>query len=284
MKVLLLGGHGLLGTAFRDTAPSDVSVAAPTRREVDVTDARAVSGALDTAAPTWVIDCAAFTGVDAAESAEDAAAAVNAAAVGRLGALAAARGARVLLPSTDYVFDGALARPYREDDTPRPLSAYGRTKLAGEDALRTGGARHLVVRSGWLYGRGGKNFPATMWRRARAHAAAAVVDDQVGAPTSANDLARWCWTLLARGADGVYHAANAGTTTWCEVARTVYAAAGWPEGVTATTSAAHAAPAPRPRYSVLDCAKFDALVPDTRRSWREALAEYLGTLAAERAA
>ena len=120
MKVLLIGGHGLLGTAFRDAAPADVTVVAPTRRELDLTDDDAVARALDGAEPTWVVNCAAYTAVDGAEQEPDAAARVNAVAVGALGRLAAVRGVQVLQPSTDYVFDGESGRPYREDDLPQP--------------------------------------------------------------------------------------------------------------------------------------------------------------------
>ncbi|MEX2182757.1 MAG: dTDP-4-dehydrorhamnose reductase [Gemmatimonadaceae bacterium] len=284
MKVLAIGAHGLLGTAFRDTAPTDVTLIAPPHRELDLTDADAVARALDQAEPAWVVNCAAFTAVDAAEQDPEAAARLNADAVGALGRLAAARGVRVLLPGTDYLFAGESTRPYREDDLPQPRSVYARTKWEGEQLLQASGARALIVRSGWLFGRGGRNFPATMWARARAHTPSAVVDDQRGAPTAALDLAEWCWRLIGRGDDGVVHATNAGSATWFEVAQAAYAAAAWPEGVTVTTTAAFGARANRPRYSVLDCSRFDERCPGGRRDWREALAQYLGTLGAERAA
>ena len=284
MKVLLIGGHGLLGTAFRSAVPSTVALVAPTRTELDLTDDIAVAKALDETRPAWVINCAAYTAVDAAEESEGAAARLNSEAVGALGAAAAERGLRVLQPSTDYVFDGASTRPYREDDAPRPLSTYARTKWDGEQRLRQSGARALIVRSSWLFGRGGKNFPSSMWTHAQARKAVAVVSDQTGAPTSAADLAGWCWELIARDEQGLVHATNSGSATWFEVARAVYAAAGWPEGVTATTTAAYAANALRPRYSVLDCSRLDERIGTRRRDWRAALDEFLGALRAERAA
>lgn len=284
MKVLLIGGHGLLGTAFRSAVPSAVTLVAPTRAELDVTDADAVARALDQTEPAWVINCAAYTAVDAAELAPAEASRLNAEAVGALGTLVAARNLRVLQPSTDFVFDGTGTRPYREDDTPRPLSSYARTKWEGEQRLQQSGARALIVRTSWLFGRGGKSFPSTMWARARARTASAVVSDQTGAPTSATDLAGWCWELIARDDHGLVHATNAGSATWFDVARAVYAAAGWPDGVTATTTAAYAAKAPRPRNSVLDCSRLDERIGARRRDWRLALDEFLGTLGAERAA
>lgn len=284
MKVLLFGGRGLLGTAFHQSIPSGTTIVAPPRAEVDVTDETAVARAIERLTPDWVIDCAAFTAVDDAEGQEAEAARVNSVAVGALGRLAAAHKARVLLPSTDYVFDGTSSRPYHEDDEPRPLSVYARTKRDGELALLGSGARALIVRTGWLYGRGGKNFPATMWQRAHSRTPSAVVSDQTGTPTSALDLARWSWQLIGLGAKGIVHATNAGHATWLDVARDVYAAAGWPEGVTATTTAAFGARAPRPAFSVLDCSRLDARISRARRSWRDALAEYLRHLATERAA
>jgi dTDP-4-dehydrorhamnose reductase len=284
VKVLLFGGRGLLGTAFHQTIPSGTTIVAPPRAEVDVRDEAAVVGTIERLRPDWIIDCAALTAVDDAEEREAEAAAVNSVAVAQLGRLAAAHGTRVLLPSTDYVFDGASSRPYREDDETRPLSVYARSKRDGEVALQASGARALIIRSGWLYGRGGKNFPATLWQRALSRTPATVVSDQVGTPTSTLDLARWSWQLVALGVEGIVHATATGHASWFDVAREVYAAAGWADGVTPTTTAAFAARASRPAYSVLDCARFDSLVPGARRPWRAGLSEYLRHLAAERAA
>jgi dTDP-4-dehydrorhamnose reductase len=284
VKVLLIGGHGLLGTAFRDGAPEAARVNAPTRADLDLTDDAALSRTIQESAPDWIVNCAAYTAVDSAEANAAEADRVNGAAVGVLGRLAVATGARVLLPSTDYVFDGTSTRPYREDDAARPLSVYARSKRAGELALQASGAQALIVRSGWLFGRGGKNFPATMFGRARARTSSAVVNDQTGAPTSAADLAAWCWSLMAKDAVGTLHATNAGAATWFDVAREVYGAAGWPDGVHPTTTAEYGAGAPRPAYSVLDCARLDALALGVRRPWQDALAAYLRTLANERAA
>lgn len=281
MKVLLLGGAGLLGSALRAAAPADVVLDAPPRVMLDATHADALERALSSARPDWVVTCAAFTAVDDAEHRADDAHRVNADAVGMLARLAAAHGTRVLLPSSDYVFDGARRTPWRETDEPAPRSVYARTKRAGELALQASGARSLIVRTGWLYGPRGRSFPATMWARARTCTPSRVVNDQRGTPTFADDLAAWCWALMARDVDGVIHAASAGETTWFEVAQRVYARAGWPEGVTPVSTAAFGAAAPRPAYSVLDCSRLDTLLPGARRSWEQALDAYLETLQTE---
>jgi len=284
MKVLLLGGSGVLGSAIRDAAPSSVAITAPPHGMVDATDARALERALDASSPDWVVTCAAYTAVDAAESHEAEATRLNAEAPGMLGRLAESRGVRVLLPSSDYVFDGPRDRPWREDDVPAPRSVYARSKLAGERAVLASGALSLIVRTGWLYGRTGRSFPATMWTRAKQRSPSRVVGDQAGAPTYAADLAAWCWALMARDAVGIWHASNAGETTWADVAMRVYARAGFPEGVCWVSSGDYAAAAPRPAYSVLDCSRFDSVLPGARRRWEEALDAYLDTLVSKESA
>lgn len=278
MKVLLLGGAGLLGSALRATVPPGVQVDAPPRAMLDATDVDALDRALDASRPAWVISCAAYTAVDRAEAQPEDAALLNAHAPAILGRLAAARGVRVVLPSTDYVFDGGGARPWREDDATGPRSVYGRTKRDGEEALLASGAAALVVRTSWLFGGRARSFPRTMWERAVSGQPAKVVDDQRGSPTYASDLARWCWSLLPLAPIGILHAANAGATTWADVAERVYAAAGFAGGVTRVPSTAFPTPAPRPAYSVLDCSRLDALLPGARRRWEPALDEFLSIL------
>lgn len=281
-KVLLLGGAGLLGTALRASVPAQVELTAPPRAMLDAADADAVSRALDAYAPEWVITCAAFTNVDRAEAEPEAAQAINVTAVGMLARLAAARGIRVLLPSTDYVFDGLARRAMREDDATAPLSVYARTKRDGEVALLESGAHGLVMRVSWLYGEGRLTFPGMMWARALAGTPSRVVDDQWGTPTHTADLAGWIWGLLARDARGVFHATGRGETTWAEVARRVYARAGFPEGVTGARSAEYGAAATRPLYTVLDCTKLEHTLGITRRHWEEAMDEFLDRREAER--
>lgn len=283
-KVLLLGGAGLLGTAVRYSVPTHVVLTAPPRAVLDASDPDAVARALDAYAPDWVITCAAFTHVDRAESAPEAAEAINVTAVAALGRLAAARGVRVVLPSTDYVFDGLARRAMREDDATAPLSVYARTKRDGEVALLESGAHGLIMRVSWLYGEGRPTFPDLMWTRALAGTPSRVVDDQYGTPTNTADLAGWMWGLMARDAQGLFHATGRGETTWAEVARRVYARAGFPDGITGVRSADYGAPAPRPLYTVLDCTKLDATLGITRRHWEEAMDDFLTRLAAQRTA
>lgn len=282
MKVLLLGGAGLLGTALRASVPASVSLTAPTRAMLDASDPEALDRALDAYTPDWVVSCAAFTNVDRAETEPEAARAINVTAVEALGRLAAARGVRVLVPSTDYVFDGMARRAMREEDATNPLSVYARTKRDGELALLGSGAHALVMRVSWLYGEGRLTFPGMMWNRAVAGAPSRVVDDQYGTPTHTADLAAWMWGLMARDAEGIFHATGRGETTWAEVARRIYARSGFPDGVTGVRSADYGAPATRPLYTVLDCTKLERTLDITRRPWEEAMDEFLARREAER--
>lgn len=284
MRVLLLGGSGLLGSALRAEAPSTWQIDAPPRALLDVTDTDALERALDAGRPDWVVTCAAYTAVDRAESEPEAAQRLNAEAPALLARLCSARGVRVLMPSTDYVFSGQSARPWREDDPVGPRSVYGRTKLEGERAVLASGAPAVVLRTSWLFGGQARSFPRTMWERARAGQDSRVVHDQVGSPTFARDLARWIWAILPLAPTGVFHAANAGRASWSEIAERVYAAAGRPRGITRVASSEYPTPAPRPAYSVLACARLDALLPLPRRPWEQALDEFLSDLRAEGAA
>lgn len=251
---------------------------------LDVADAPALERTLDAAEPAWVLTCAAYTAVDRAESEPEAALRLNAEAPAMLARLCAARGIRVLMPSTDYVFSGQGSRPWRDDDLPDPRSVYGRTKLAGESALLESGAQAVVLRTSWLFGGRARSFPRTMWERALAGQDSRVVHDQVGSPTYAADLARWIWDILPLKPTGVVHAANAGVASWAEIAERVYAAVGRAGRVTRVASAEYPTPAPRPSYSVLDCARLDALLPSPRRPWDQALDAFITDLRSEGAA
>ncbi len=285
MRVLLFGGSGMLGSALRATAPAGVQIEAPTRAEVDVSDVDAVELAVRSSPAEFIINAAGYTAVDAAEGHERDARRLNADLPAVLGREAAAKSVPLLHFSSDYVFSGHATRPWREDDACAPATAYGRTKREGDVRLLESGADSLIVRTAWLYGEAGRSFPRTMWERATRGETSRVVHDQRGAPTSADELARWCWTLVSRGVRGVVHAANAGATTWAEVAERVYARAGFAAGVTPVSSAEFAAPAPRPRYSVLDCRQLDTALAAAkaapRREWTAALDEFLSRLAAE---
>jgi dTDP-4-dehydrorhamnose reductase len=261
MRVLLIGADGMLGRAMQAAAPAGVALRPSTVADLDITDAAgvdaAMAGDLD-----WVINCAAWTRVDDAEEHEAEATRINGEAVGIIARAAARHGARVLHISTDYVFDGQLGRPYREDDVPNPQGAYGRSKLAGEkELMRVDGGRWMVVRTQWLYG-GGPSFVRTMWSRAKAGQASRVVADQFGAPTHVSELAQVIWRLAGERAEGIWHAAAGGYTNWFEVARLVYAAVGAdPTLVTSCTTAEFGARAPRPADGRLDTSKLGGMRP-----------------------
>lgn len=273
MRLLVTGGRGQLGTdvALRARA-AGWEVSAPGSSELDVTDASALDGAL--AGIDVAINCAAYTAVDAAESAPDAAAAINDLGAGLVAAACAAHDARLIHVSTDYVFDGAAAAPYEPDDPTGPRSVYGRTKLAGERAVLGALPDAHVVRTAWVYGPHGKNFVATMARLEGERESVNVVDDQRGSPTCTGDLAVGLLELAARSdvAGGVLHATAAGETTWCGLARAVFVELGAdPERVRPTTTAEFPLPAPRPAYSVLSGAAWAAAGLIPLPDWRTAL-------------
>ncbi len=269
----MTGAGGQLGAELLRVLGS--SADGLSRADLDVTDAGAVSSAVRDY--DVVVNAAAWTDVDGAEADEPAAFAVNAGAVAHLAAACARSGSTLIHVSTDYVFAGDGSRPYREDDPTGPRSAYGRSKVAGEEAVLTvlsSGATAYVVRTAWVYGETGGNFVKTMVRLERERDTLDVVDDQRGSPTWARDLATGLVALGDSGAEpGLYHCTNAGKTTWCDLARAVFAELGAdPDRVRPTTTERFPRPAPRPAYSVLSTRKWAAAGLPPLRDWREALA------------
>jgi dTDP-4-dehydrorhamnose reductase len=275
-RVLVTGGSGMLASDLAPTlAAAGYEMYPRPRADLDVTDAADVARAFRDVRPQVVVNCAAFTRVDACES-DPRARAVNAEAVDILAAECALRGARLVQISTDFVFDGKKAEPYVETDETAPLSAYGRDKRAGEEAaLRLPGS--LVVRASWLFGRGGWNFIEAILKQAeQGKREITVVDDQQGRPTSTTDLSEAIRALLLSGATGLFHFANRGAVTWFEYAVEILNVAGRSDVLVApTTSAALARPAVRPAYSVLDTSKYESRVGQPIRHFREPLVEYL---------
>lgn len=255
------------------------SVATIDRDEVDVTDAAATVRAM--VRPDVVVNCAAYTAVDAAEKDEANAFAVNALGAANVARAAYASGARLVHISTDYVFSGAATTPYSEDEPPAPQSAYGRTKLAGEWAVRAEHPDHLLVRTAWLYGAHGGCFPRTVARAAKDQGKLDVVSDQIGQPTWTRDLAGLIVRLVdARAASGIYHGTSSGSSSWCDFAQAVVSSAGMdPRIVHPTMSDAAARPARRPAYSVLGHAALAAAgipaIGDWRVRWEAAAHEVL---------
>lgn len=226
-----------------------------------------------------VIHTAAFTAVDLAEEREADATRANETACATLADACSRAGIPLVLVSTDFVFDGRARRAYREDDATNPLSAYGRTKLAGERAARArhpGGTR--IVRTQWLYGPRGKHFPGTILNLARERSELKVVNDQVGSPTSTLELAPALWDVLQRGEAGIYHAACEGQASWFDFAAATLAMAGVSNvRVLPCTTAEFPRPAVRPAYSVLDCSRLAALRGRRLSSWQAALRTFLST-------
>lgn len=271
MNVFLTGVSGQLGRAL---VPRLVGhdVTAPSEFQADVTSASVVD-VIARAEPDVVIHAAAYTDVDGAEAHPDLAFAVNARGSRHVAEGAARAGARLIAVSTDYVYDGAKPTPYREDDATAPLGVYGRSKLEGEREMLTVLEGTLILRTAWLYGRG-KNFVETILRLAAERDELRVVDDQVGSPTSASDLASVIVSLLAIPCAGVYHAVNSGTCSWYVFAREILALSGLDRRVVPIRSSELVRPAKRPANSVLHCGKLASL-GITLRPWQDALRAYL---------
>jgi dTDP-4-dehydrorhamnose reductase len=270
-RALILGAAGMLGHDLVATAPHSVALFPFPKTELDITDAGALAAIVAEARSDLVINAAAYTAVDRAESEPEVAFRVNGAAVGELGRIARQAGARVIHFSTDYVFDGTSAEPYTEESPPNPINVYGASKLAGETALRASGAQCLIVRAQWLFSARGRSFPRTMWERATARSPSRVVSDQVGRPTYSVDLARAAWRLSARELAGVINVANAGVATWYDVAKRVYAACGADQLVQPCSTAQFPMPAKRPARSVLSTARSEQALGGPLPRWEDSL-------------
>ena len=273
MRLLVTGAAGMLGTDVVAAAAARHDVVAFTRAELDITDAEAVRAAVGDTRPDAVINCAAYTNVDAAEGDEDAATRINGDGAGHLAAAAADVGAHIVHVSTDYVFGGDATSPYPEDAPTGPIGAYGRSKLAGEIAVAAAApSSHSIVRTAWVFGPHGKNFVDTMLRLGADRDELTVVDDQLGCPTYTGHLAQALITIAEQRPNGLLHVAGGGQCTWRELAIATFAAAGMDVTVHPTTTAAFGAPAPRPAYSVLGSTRSDAPVLP---SWQEGLQAHL---------
>jgi dTDP-4-dehydrorhamnose reductase len=272
MRLLVTGAAGMLGTDVVAAAAGH-DVVALARADLDVTDAGAVAAALDGVRPDAIVHCAAWTDVDGAEADEPGATAVNATGAGNVAAAAARAGAHVVHVSSDYVFDGAANEPYTEASVTNPLSAYGRSKLAGERAVAEAAPDgHAIVRSSWLFGVHGRNFVDTMLRLGQERDAVTVVTDQVGCPTYTGHLAPALVRIAEERLRGVLHVAGGGACSWWELAGAAFARAGVSCTVQRGTTAELGRPAPRPAFSVLRSTRADApVLPD----WQDGLAAHL---------
>ena len=279
MRVVVTGAGGMLGRdvqrAARERGDEVVALA---RDELDITDAGAVDEAIAGARPDAVVNCAAWTNVDGAEEDETEATRVNGAGAGNVARAAAQAGALLVHVSSDYVFDGDGRAPYVESDPVAPLSAYGRSKLAGEREVVAAGDRHVIARSSWLFGTNGANFVATMLAIGSRDGTVRVVNDQIGCPTYTGHLAQGLLDLARGEATGVQHVAGAGATSWHGLAVEIFKQADMEVRVDPVTTAEMPRPARRPPYSVLASAREDGVsLPD----WREGLEAYLARRSAE---
>jgi dTDP-4-dehydrorhamnose reductase len=282
MKVLVTGAGGMLGrdvVLAAGNAGHDVVGFGHT--ELDVTNPEALDAKFELERPDVVINCAAWTDVDGAEESEQAALAVNGTAAGNVAAAAAEVGASVVYVSSDYVFDGSKGAPYVETDQTAPLSAYGRTKLTGEEATAAASKRHFVVRSSWLFGIGGSNFVETMLRLASTQNEVLVVRDQVGSPTYTWHLAYGIVRLIEGVEFGIHHMAAGGACSWYDFAREIFDQAKVECLVLSATTDMLGRPAPRPAFSALDSQREHAIeLPP----WRDGLSAYLSQRASEQEA
>jgi len=282
---IIAGDKGQLGRALNRSlaaAPDREIVAAADLPEVDISEPQAVEALLASAGapPDYVVNAAAFTHVDRCETERELAHAANAVGPGVLARACASLGSKLAHVSTDYVFAGDASSPYREDDEPAPATAYGATKLEGERRVLAASEDSLVVRTSWVFGEG-RNFIGAILNQARARrdgtasGPLAVVDDQRGRPTYAEDLAAAIVALLECGARGVYHVSNAGVATWWDLARESLDLAGFSDlAVDRIRTEDLNLPARRPRWSVLDCSKAETM-GIRLRSWQDAVRAYL---------
>ena len=277
MRVLVTGSKGQLGSEFvtllADRGDEVLGVDIPA---IDITDPDSVATVFANFSPDVVINCAAWTAVDAAEENESAALRVNGEGPRVLAEACRSHGAWLVQISTDYVFDGRASTPYAEDAVPDPQGAYGRTKLAGELAVQSVlPDAHYLVRTAWLYGVNGSNFVKTMLKFEGERDTVSVVTDQIGQPTYARDVARQVIALLdMRPPAGTFHATNSGAVSWFEFTQEIFRLAGAdPARVLPTDSASFVRPAPRPAYSVLGHDRWNAVGMAPMRAWQEALAD-----------
>lgn len=283
MKVVVTGAAGMLGQDMvAEFQRRGHDVIALDRARLDITDLCAVREAVNSLKPDLVVNCAAYTDVDKAESEPDLAMAVNGLGPRNLALACEAHGAGLMHISTDYVFDGEKQSPYEIWDAPNPINVYGKTKLWGENYVRSLMHRYYLVRTSWLFGPGGRNFIKTILDKIRLGGAIRVVADQIGCPTYTPDLVRVCADLADSGCYGIYHVANQGATSWQDLAMHVIRTLGSDAGVEPITSDQLDRPARRPRNSRLDPTPLLATVGYLPRGWMEAVCEYLSMESMER--
>ncbi|HIJ53301.1 MAG TPA: dTDP-4-dehydrorhamnose reductase [Planctomycetes bacterium] len=275
--IAILGGKGMLGTDLANICRQqgfDVKVF--DLPEFDIRNYHQLTQAVGTV--DVIVNCAAYTNVDGAESEADLAYQVNAAAVGRLGAIAHQTDKWVLHVSTDFVFDGRLNRAYVETDLPNPINAYAKTKLAGEQLLSESGCRHCIIRLEWTYGSAGNNFVTKIVRRAKTDKIVRVVDDQIGSPTATTEVAKVICKLLPKRPEGIFHFASAGYVSRFEMAKFVFDKLAMDVNLLPCKTSDFVSAASRPLNSRFDCSKIKTLLDETIEPWQVPLERFLRRL------
>ncbi|MEQ9891075.1 dTDP-4-dehydrorhamnose reductase [Pectobacterium aroidearum] len=266
MRILLTGANGQLGRCFQDRLPAEWEMLATDTAELDITDLDHVEQTVKQFKPDAIVNAAAYTAVDKAESEPEIAEKINVTGPENLAIVASKQGIRLVHVSTDYVFDGNATEPYREGSATNPLSVYGKTKLTGEQAVVKASSEAIIVRTAWVFSEYGNNFVKTMLRLAKEQDALSIVNDQRGCPTYAGDLAQATISLLEKNAEsGIYHYCGDKEVSWYEFAKTIFDMAKqqgvidkMPQ-VTAITTEQYPTPAHRPQYSSLSCEKIERL-------------------------
>jgi dTDP-4-dehydrorhamnose reductase len=278
MKILITGSNGMLGHDLIEVLKDKHELLLTTSKTLDITDGDSVMDFILKSNPDIVINSAAYTDVDGCESNPDLAYNVNGEGVKNLALACREVDCPLVHISTDYVFNGQNDRPWVEDDEIGPISIYGKSKLKGEEHIKEILEKYFIVRTAWLYGVNGRNFPRTMLELAQNHSEITVVYDEVGTPTYTPDLAKGISELIETDYYGTYHLTNSGNCSWCEFARYIFEVADVDVNVIPVTASEFARPAPRPSYSVLENRNWVENGFEPLRNYKEAIKEYIGLI------
>jgi len=279
MKILVTGANGMLGrdlcAELSGSGHNVIETDVTSDKRLDITDIKSIRGFFTDEQPKWVVNCAAYTKVDACETDEKTATLLNGTAPGYLASECASLGIKLLHISTDYVFDGTRQKPYSEDDPVNPINAYGRGKLIGEQAIMKSMMDFCIIRTQWLFGENGPNFVDTILKLAKERGSVNVVSDQFGSPTYSKDLSKAIRLLIENDARGVFHVCNRGKASWFELAKKAVQFCMIPASVNPVTTEEFPRPAKRPANSILSTKKFTQVTGKIMPPWQIALKEYL---------
>ena len=278
MKILITGSSGMLGHDLIEILKDNHELILTSSKTLDITDNNRVIEFICENKPDIVINSAAYTNVDGCEENQETAYSINGDGVRNLAIGCSKIDCPLVHISTDYVFNGENTRPWVEDDEIGPISVYGKSKLKGEEAILEILDKFFIIRTAWLYGINGSNFPKTMLELAKNHSEITVVYDEVGTPTYTPDLAKAISQLIETDYYGIYHITNSGSCSWCEFARYIFEIAGKDVKVIPVTASEFARPAPRPHYSVLENKKWIDNGFEPLRSYKDAIKEYIGLI------